>query len=205
GKGLSLPVPEHMVVTPSPLSTRRSADEDAMELEREIKELKSRYDIVVVDTPGTFNHLSDTGHRNADILITPVNDSLVDLDVIAALDVRADNPDAPSQYAANVMDVDRQRLRKGEPPLAWFVLRNRISHIDAKNKREVDVILRRLSESMGFRYISGMGERVVYREMFMKGLTILDLMKLGTEEITVSHIAAKNEIQVILNEIGITV
>jgi chromosome partitioning protein len=194
-----------MVVTPSPLSTRRSADEDAMELEREIKELKSRYDIVVVDTPGTFNHLSDTGHRNADILITPVNDSLVDLDVIAALDVRADNPDAPSQYAANVMDVDRQRLRKGEPPLAWFVLRNRISHIDAKNKREVDVILRRLSESMGFRYISGMGERVVYREMFMKGLTILDLMKLGTEEITVSHIAAKNEIQVILNEIGITV
>ncbi|MDR1009070.1 MAG: division plane positioning ATPase MipZ [Rickettsiales bacterium] len=202
---LALPVPEHLVVTPPALATKRGTDDDQAQLESEIKALKSEYDIVIIDTPGTFSHLSNTGHRNADILMTPVNDSLVDLDVLANLDPATHEILRPSQYAENVKAIEQTRRAEGREPLKWLVLRNRISHIDARNKRDVDQILGRLAETLGFKYISGIGERVVYREMFLKGLTILDLMKLGTEEISISHIAAKNEISLILNEIGMSI
>jgi chromosome partitioning protein len=200
---LELPVPEHLVVTPSQFSSHKSAEEDEEQLNLEINDLKKEYDAIVVDTPGTFNHISNAGHKNADILVTPVNDSLVDIDVIAAIDPYTHQITAESQYTANIRDIQAHRRANGSCDFKWIVLRNRISHIDAKNKREVDTVLRQLEGAIGFTYISGIGERVVYREMFLKGLTILDLIKLGTEEISISHIAAKNELMTVLNAIGI--
>ena len=202
-KGLDLIVPEHLVVTPSQFSNRKDALEDERQLNLEIEELKKEYDIIIIDTPGTYNALSDSGHRNADILITPVNDSLVDIDVIAAIDPYTKEVRAESQYTQNIREIQRARREAGKRDFKWIVLRNRIAHIDAKNKREVDTILRQLEGAIGFTYISGIGERVAYREMFLKGLTILDLLKTPSEEISISHIAAKNELMAILDAIGI--
>ncbi|MCL2439538.1 MAG: division plane positioning ATPase MipZ [Alphaproteobacteria bacterium] len=204
-KKISIPMPEHLVVTPSPISTQRTADQDSAQLESEIKSLRQEYDVIIIDTPGTYNHLSNTGHKNADILITPVNDSLIDLDVIAQLDPYTHEVLGLSNYAQNVRAMNQIRNDSGLEPFKWYVLRNRISHIDAKNKREVDQILTKLADIVGFKYISGIGERVVYREMFLNGLTILDMMSLGSENISISHIAAKNEIRQILGEIGVKV
>jgi chromosome partitioning protein len=202
-KGIDLPVPEHLVVTPSQFSNREDAEEDERQLNLEIEELRKEYDIIVVDTPGTFNNISNSGHKNADILMTPVNDSLVDIDVIATIDPYTKDIAAESQYTQNVRDIQAKRRAAGKRDFKWIVLRNRISHIDAKNKREVDTVLRHLESKIGFTYISGIGERVAYREMFLKGLTILDLLKMKAEEISISHIAAKNELMAILGAIGI--
>lgn len=200
---ITLPMPEHLVVTPSQFSNRKSSSEDEQQLDDEIKDLKKEYDIIIIDTPGTFSHLSNAGHKNADILITPVNDSLVDIDVIANIDPYTKNIISESQYTNNIRFIQQKREELGKSELCWIVLRNRISHIDAKNKREVDQVLKLLQQQIGFHYISGIGERVVYREMFLKGLTILDLMEIGKEEITLSHIAAKNELLTVLNTINI--
>ena len=202
---LDLPMPEHLVVTPSQFSNKRSSEEDEKQLNDEIKDLKNDYDVIVIDTPGTFSHLSNAGHKNADILVTPVNDSLVDIDVIANIDPNTKEIISESQYTENIREIQKKRAELGKDELIWIVLRNRISHIDAKNKREVDAILKVLQEKLGFMYISGIGERVVYREMFLKGLTILDLLKLGEDEISISHIAAKNELLSVLNAINIPV
>lgn len=200
---LKLPMPEHLVVTPSQFSNRRSSAEDEEQLDAEIQDLKKEYDIIIIDTPGTFSHLSNAGHKNADILITPVNDSLVDIDVIANIDPYTKKIISESQYTNNIRDIQKKRKELGKQDLRWIVLRNRISHIDAKNKREIDAILKLLQTEIGFTYISGIGERVVYREMFLKGLTILDLMEIGKDEISLSHIAAKNELLTVLNTINI--
>lgn len=200
---LKLPMPEHLVVTPSQFSNKRSSAEDEEQLDAEIQDLKKEYDIVIIDTPGTFSHLSNAGHKNADILITPVNDSLVDIDVIANIDPYTKKIISESQYTNNIRDIQKKRKELGKQDLRWIVLRNRISHIDAKNKREIDAILKLLQTEIGFTYISGIGERVVYREMFLKGLTILDLMEIGKDEISLSHIAAKNELLTVLNTINI--
>lgn len=200
---LKLPMPEHLVVTPSQFSNKRSSAEDEEQLDAEIQDLKKEYDIIIIDTPGTFSHLSNAGHKNADILITPVNDSLVDIDVIANIDPYTKKIISESQYTNNIRDIQKKRKELGKQDLRWIVLRNRISHIDAKNKREIDAILKLLQTEIGFTYISGIGERVVYREMFLKGLTILDLMEIGKDEISLSHIAAKNELLTILNTINI--
>ncbi len=200
---LNLPMPEHLVVTPAQFSNRKSSAEDEEQLDAEICDLKNEYDLIIIDTPGTYNHLSNAGHKNGDFLLTPVNDSLVDIDVIATINPNTKEIVAESQYTENIRNIQKKRDEINKPNLKWIVLRNRISHIDAKNKREIDAILKRLQEQIGFTYTSGIGERVVYREMFLKGLTILDLLKLGEEEISISHIAAKNELLSVLNTINI--
>lgn len=202
-KKIKLPMPEHLVVTPAQFSNKKSSAEDEAQLDAEIEELKKEYNIIIIDTPGTFSHLSNAGHKNADILMTPVNDSLVDIDVIANIDPYTKKILSESQYTNNIREIQKKREELGKANLRWIILRNRISHIDAKNKREIDAILKLLQSEIGFSYISGIGERVVYREMFLKGLTILDLMEIGKNEISLSHIAAKNELLSVLNTIGI--
>ena len=200
---LNLPIPEHLVVTPSQFTNKRTSSEDEAQLDAEIEDLKKEYDIIIIDTPGTFHHLSNAGHKNADILITPINDSLVDLDVIVTIDPNTKQIIEESQYTKNIRDIQEKRKALGKDDLIWLVLRNRISHIDAKNKREIDRILHELQVPLKFTYVPGIGERVVYREMFLNGLTIFDLLKLRVRDISLSHISAKNELITVLSTIGI--
>ena len=136
-------------------------------------------------------------------MITPINDSLVDLDVIVTIDPNTKQIIEESQYTKNIRDIQEKRKALGKDDLIWLVLRNRISHIDAKNKREIDRILHELQAPLKFTYVPGIGERVVYREMFLNGLTIFDLLKLRVRDISLSHISAKNELITVLSTIGI--
>ncbi len=210
-KNMVLPIPEHLVITPQLFSDEIAAKEDMEDLDYEIDSLKNNFDIIIIDTPGTYNHLSNTGHKNADILITPVNDSLLDLDVIAKIDVEK-NILEKSHYTKN---VEKLNSRINNPEIGqeikqnfkWIVLRNRVAHIEANNKKEVDKMLKYFSEEIGFKYLSGIGERVIYRELFLKGLTISDIVNepLLQNKLTISHIAAKNELTTVMNTIGIPI
>ena len=129
----------------------------------------------------------------ADTLVTPINDSFVDLDLIGQVDAETYRVRRPSFYAELVWNSRTQRAKTHGASVDWVVLRNRMQHVEARNMRRVGEALGELSRRVGFRVIPGLGERVIYRELFPKGLTLLDLPQLG--EVGIAHIAARQELR----------
>src|SRR5436853_1279637 len=150
-------------------------------------------EIVVIDTPGRDDPHSRSAMVRADTLVTPINDSFVDLDLIGEVDAETWRVRRPSFYAELVWNSRTQRAKTHGASVDWVVLRNRMQHIEARNMRRVGEALAELSRRVGFRVIPGLGERVIYRELFPKGLTLLDLPHLG--EVGIAHIAARQELR----------
>ncbi len=204
GGGPKLPLPELIRVERSELANRGEAKmEESERLESALQELRG-CNLVVVDTPGSDNTLSRLGHALADVLVTPLNDSFIDLDLLARIDPEAHKVLGPSVYSEMVWEQRQNRARAGRPPLDWIVMRNRLAHVDARNKREIGRLLDDLSKRIGFRLAPGFGERVIFRELFPKGLTLLDLRERGAGvELTMSHVAARQEVRQLLDTIGL--
>jgi chromosome partitioning protein len=136
----------------------------------------------------------------ADTLITPLNDSFVDLDVLGSFD-----PDSlalidASHYARTVEDAQVQRVTSGQLPTDWIVLRNRLSMTPTRNKRQVSAGLDELSRRLGFRCVEGLAERVIFREFYLRGLTALDELDEATlgKRPTLSHATARQEVEALL-------
>ena len=148
---------------------------------------------VVVDTPGRDDAYAREAMVRADTLVTPINDSFVDLDLIGQVDAETFKVRRPSFYAELVWNSRTERAKTHGASVDWVVLRNRMQHIEARNMRRVGEALGELSRRVGFRVIPGLGERVIYRELFPKGLTLLDLQQIG--EVGIAHIAARQELR----------
>jgi chromosome partitioning protein len=129
----------------------------------------------------------------ADTLVTPMNDSFVDLDLIGQVHPENFKVTKPSFYAELIWNSRTQRAKATGRSVDWVVLRNRLQHIESHNLKRVGAALSELSRRVGFRVIPGLGERVIYRELFPKGLTLLDLGDLG--EVGLGHIAARQELR----------
>ena len=129
----------------------------------------------------------------ADTLVTPINDSFVDLDLIGQVDPDTFKIKRPSFYAELVWDARKARAKTDGGTVDWVVLRNRLQHLEARNMRRVGAAVDELSKRVGFRVIPGLGERVIYRELFPKGLTLLDLGAI--KEAGLSHVAARQELR----------
>ncbi|MDF2094687.1 division plane positioning ATPase MipZ [Aquibaculum arenosum] len=201
-EGLSLPQPELRKVERSQAADRDAAEaEEAGALEQARMDLAD-CDYLVIDTPGSDSHLSRLGHTLADILISPMNDSFVDLDLLARIDPDGQKILGPSVYAQMVWEQRLRRAKAGGRPIDWVVMRNRLSHLDARNKQRVGALLTQLAKRINFRLAPGFGERVIFRELFPKGLTLLDLKESG-EGLTMSHIAARQEVRELLRTIGL--
>jgi chromosome partitioning protein len=158
------------------------------------------FDFLVIDTPGSASALSRAGHEIADILITPVNDSLIDVDVLARIDCERRAVVEPSVYTRFVWEC-RER-RAASAPLAWIVMRNRLSQIDSRNKREVAGLMGLLARHIGFTLVEGLSERVVFRELFARGLTVFDLPSLpGSPPRSASERAGRAELDKLLEAI----
>ncbi len=203
--GEALEMPVHRGVLRSGREMRSEAEaEDRARLRRAFADL-ANCDFVVVDTPGSDAYLSRLAHEHADTLITPINDSFLDIDVLARIDRRRREVLAPSRYSQMVWEQNNRRVLSGQPPIDWVVMRNRLSHVEARNKREIAALLIQLAQRIGFRLAPGFGERVVYRELFPKGLTIHDLPE--AEEsglpLNTSHVAGRAEIRELLQTIGL--
>lgn len=199
-----LPSPFHMAIERSEAASiaGRQAEECAF-LGLALAELEPACDYIVIDTPGTDSHLSRLAHARADILITPLNDSYIDLDLLADIDPETHNVIGPSVYTKMVEEQREEKRRKGGGPMEWIVMRNRLSHIDANNKREIGNVLEKISAKQGFRIAPGFGERVIFRELFLKGLTLLDLKEDPNNALTISQIAARQEVRNLIQAIGI--
>jgi len=153
------------------------------------------FDFLVIDTPGNQGRLSRLGHINADVLITPVNDSFLDVDVLAEIDLDQRRVLAPSAYAETVMAQMQQRTARGGQPIQWYVMRNRMAQLATHNSRDMTKLLDQLAERMGFRLLPGFSERMIFRELFYKGLTLLDLPETPDEaRFNPSRLNARQEI-----------
>ena len=202
--GLKLPRPRHARVYRSQLPNRDDAEAEERQVIDQVMQSFADCDAIVIDTPGSDSYLSRLGHMYADTLITPLNDSFLDLDVLARIDRDGRRILGPSVYSQMVWEQRQQRARQGLAPVDWVVMRNRLSHLDARNKRTVGRLLGELSKRIGFRLMPGFGERVIFRELFPKGLTLLDLREEGAGvTLTMSHIAARQEVRLLLEELGL--
>lgn len=199
-RGVELPMPEQEIVQAS--SARSLDDAEAEEAEtfaEAMAGLKAKCDYILIDAPGADTHLARLAHSAADTIITPVNDSFVDFDLLAEVDPDTYEVGRPSLYSALVWDCRKQKAVKEKKSIDWVVMRNRISMLDARNKRRVGKGLKKLSERVGFRLAPGFGERVIYRELFPLGLTLLDLTQDGSAmQFTLSHVAARQELRDLL-------
>jgi chromosome partitioning protein len=159
-----------------------------------VSAIERAFDFIVIDTPGSDSYLMRLAHSMADTLVTPINDSFVDLDLIGQVDSETYKVRRPSFYAELVWDARKVRAKADGGTVDWIVLRNRLQHIEARNMRRVAAALAELAKRVGFRVIPGLSERVIFRELFPKGLTLLDLAAIG-EEAGISHIAARQELR----------
>ena len=199
-EGTALGHPDHRAVPPSEDQAR-----DADTFRGHFAELRERHDVIVIDTPGSDHPLSRLGHSFADTLVTPLNDSFIDLDLLASVDGESLKIVKPGRYAEMVWDTKKARALRGESTaFDWFVLRNRLSTLDARNKREMEKLLDALSKRIGFRLVDGLNERVIYRELFLQGLTLLDLGEGQGLSMTLSHVAARQELRILIDAMGLS-
>lgn len=205
-EGVPLPLPHHIVIQRSPFPILQEAEAD--ERERFLKGLARIYyghDFVVIDTPGSDTYLARLAHSFADTVITPINDSFVDLDVLANVDGQTLKIVRPSIYAEMVWEQKLSRAKRDNGSIEWIVMRNRLSNIDARNKRHMTAVLTELSRRIGFRVAPGFSERVIFREMFLQGLTVLDVDSTSGSGMSLSHVAARQEVRDLLKTLQIPV
>lgn len=159
------------------------------------------HDFILIDTPGHDSYVMRLAHSMADTLVTPINDSYIDFDVLARIDPATSEVIDISHYAKMVREARRHRRTVDNGLLDWVVVRNRISPGTSRNKENLSGSLRDLSMRLGCRLADGISERVVYRELFPIGMTALDDMNeqtLGTGP-TLSHLAACQEVRALLS------
>jgi len=189
----AVPLPDHQILSPS---------KPQLEGEAEFIEALGRAavsDVVVIDTPGHDSPLSQFAHSYADIIITPINDSLIDLDVLAVVDPVKRIIRRPSHYAERVWKAKQERATRDGGSVDWVVVRNRMGQLDARNKRLIGRLLDDLAKRIGFRAADGIAERVIYRELFLDGLTVEDLAALqGRGSLAMSHVAARQELRALV-------
>jgi chromosome partitioning protein len=161
-------------------------------------------DFILIDTPGGDTGLSRTAHARADLIVTPMNDSFVDFDMLGSVDPVTLDLVKPGLYAETVWEARKQRMMSDRSSVDWVVLRNRLAPAEARNRKRLDERVAALSRRVGFRIGPGLRDRVIYRELFPFGLTIADLSpKVRPVAVSLSHIAARQELRGLMQSLGL--
>jgi chromosome partitioning protein len=189
--GLELPTPDYRDL-PALTGTDPAQDQRLVSV---VEAMHAEKDFIVIDCPGSHTRLSQLAHTMADTLITPMNDSFVDFDLLARVDPMTGQVKGPSIYAEMVWGARQMRAQAGLKPIDWIVVRNRLGAQAMHNKKKVGAALEDLSRRIGFRVLSGFSERVIFRELFPRGLTLLDLRDTGVDQLNLSNIAARQELR----------
>jgi len=190
-RGVTLPTPEFAVFD--------GPDEAA--LEEASNAMAEGKDFLVIDTPGRDDPYARFMATRANTLVTPMNDSFVDFDLIGQVDPETFKVKRLSFYSELIFEARKTRAKADGVSIDWVVLRNRVQHHDAKNKKRVGDALVELSKRVGFRTIPGLSERVIFRELFPSGLTLLDKGHLG--DLGFSHIAARQELRELVSGLAL--
>src|SRR5204862_6976210 len=137
----------------------------------------------------------------AETRVQPMNDSFADLDLLGQVHPENYKITRPGFHAELIWNSRTERAKTTGKSVDWVVLRNRLQHVESHNLKRVGAALDELARRVGFRVIPGLGERVIYRELFPKGLTLLDLQQLG--EVGIAHITARQELREMIAGLGV--
>ncbi|WP_341233746.1 division plane positioning ATPase MipZ [uncultured Sulfitobacter sp.] len=168
-----------------------------------IAELEPVSDFILIDCPGSHTRLSQVAHSLADTLITPLNDSFIDFDLLAHTDATGDKITGPSVYSEMVWNARQLRAQAGLAPIDWIVVRNRMGAQRMVNKDKMERAIANLSKRIGFRIAPGFNERVIFRELFPRGLTLLDLKDIGVKQLNISNVAARQELRDLMKALNL--
>ena len=173
-------------------------------LESLIAEAAQSADFVVIDTPGANTRLARKAHQHADVIVTPMNDSFVDFDMLGQIDPVTLDLKKPSLYSEAVWEARKNRAATSRQSIDWIVLRNRLAPTEARNRRRLDERVEALSRRVGFRIGPGLRDRVIYRELFPFGLTVCDLSaQLRPVPVSLTHLAARQELRALMQCLGL--
>jgi chromosome partitioning protein len=196
-QGIFLACPDHHSLESAAADMRQTNKwSDYEAFSRLLDSLKTRADFIIIDTPSSHSELSALAHAAADTLLTPMNDSMLDIDVLANLTPNFGTVSGVSPYAEVVRNAHKERLINDKIEIDWVVVRNRLNNTNTANHASVSTTLETLAKQLGFREAPGVTEQTIYREYFNMGLTGLDPLEslAGVTRPTVHHMASRNEI-----------
>lgn len=198
---------------PTPLTPSGEAGELLVEMAPEeqfsrfealMAEAVQAAEFVVIDTPGADTPLARQAHQHADVIVTPMNDSFVDFDMLGQVDPVTLDLKKPSLYSEAVWDARKRRAASSRQSIDWIVLRNRLATTEARNRRRLDERVQALSRRVGFRIGPGLRDRVIYRELFPFGLTVADLStQVRPIPVSLTHVAARQELRSLMQALGL--
>ncbi|HEY2048649.1 MAG TPA: division plane positioning ATPase MipZ [Caulobacteraceae bacterium] len=159
---------------------------------------------LIIDTPGADTPLSRAAHRVADLIVTPMNDSFVDFDMLGVIDPVTMTVVKASLYAEAVWEAKKYGAVQRREAIDWVVLRNRLAAAEPRNRKRIEERLNILARRVGFREVAGLRDRVIYRELFPFGLTVSDLSpKVRPIQVSLGHIAARQELRLLLRDLDL--
>ena len=203
--GVQVPMPEPSALDGEGVRLAAQPPEAVLEaFEAAFAAARTAADVVVIDTPGADTPASRAAHAKADLLITPLNDSFVDFDMLGHVDPVTLELTSPSLYAESVWEARKAKMMGERRAMDWLVLRNRLATTEARNRKRLDERIEALSKKVGFRIGPGLRDRVIYRELFPFGLTIADLSaEVRPVAVSLAHVAARQELRAMMAAAGL--
>ena len=178
--------------------------EQLARFEAAFAEARAIADFILIDTPGADTAISRAAHARADLIVTPMNDSFVDFDMLGVVDPVTLDLKRHSLYAETVWSCRKQRATAERKQIDGVVLRNRLAPTEARNRRRLDERVEALSRKVGFRVGPGLRDRVIYRELFPFGLTVADLSnEVRPVAVSLAHVAARQELRNLMQALGL--
>lgn len=201
-----LPCPVDLALADDGVQLARESDANQLvRFESALAEGLAQADFVLIDTPGGDTALSRAAHARADLIVTPMNDSFIDFDVLGVVDPITLDLVRPSVYAETVWNSRKLKAVNGGGQIDWIVLRNRLASMEARNRKRVDDRVTALAKRVGFRVGQGLRDRVIYRELFPFGLTVADLSAaVRPIPVALSHVAARQELRGLMQSLGLS-
>lgn len=189
-----------------PAELAKAADADALaQFEEAFGRAAEQADFVLIDTPGSDTAIGRAAHGLADLIVTPMNDSFVDFDMLGVVDPVSLELKRPSLYSETVWNSRKARAVASGQSIDWVVLRNRLAPTEARNRKRLDERVQALSRRVGFRVGPGLRDRVIYRELFPFGLTIADLSPtIRPVAMSLQHVAARQELRALMGALGLS-
>lgn len=202
--GAEAPMPvEHAISSAGDALAKAPEAEQLARFEEALAEVSAASDFVLIDTPGSDTAISRAAHARADLIVTPMNDSFVDFDMLGVVDPVTLDLTRHSLYAETVWQCRKQRAVTERKQIDWVVLRNRLASTEARNRRRLDERVEALARKVGFRVGPGLRDRVIYRELFPFGLTVADLSPtIRPVAMSLQHVAARQELRALMSALG---
>nr|WP_169313761.1 division plane positioning ATPase MipZ [Asticcacaulis biprosthecium] len=203
--GVDLPHAAEPFLYDKPASLLSLPEAEAKKIfDRALDEVVQTVDFVIIDTPGGDHVLSRRAHAAAHVIVTPMNDSFIDFDLLGEVDPVTLDVKRPSIYAETVWNSRKQRVRWDGRSIDWIVLRNRLAATEARNRKRVDERVSALGKRVGFRVLAGLRDRVIYRELFPFGLTVQDLSaEVRPVAVSLAHVSARQELRSLMLSLGL--